>query len=355
MNASAAGRERLARLEASLQQDPANAALLADACDTATACGALDLAQLHIEAAQRLRLDPATWMFRRSRLAIARGELDVAAMLLEQLRSCEPPRAAIDHDLAHVRLLQGDGPACCALVQPWLERAGTLAPEELQAVQVLWVRALHAQERLDEAWDWVRQQEGAGRLLPAARGVASLLAVDLDELEAADALADAALASDPTQADALVARASVWLAAGNIDGAQQLLQRVLERQPRDGRSWWLLGTATLMQRDFPLARSQLERAVEALPAHAGAWQALGWASLLCGEREAAVAAFERASALDTETQEADLPTELARALLEGEAPEPQLLQALREELLDADASFGPDLRAAVTSRTPRLH
>jgi Flp pilus assembly protein TadD len=382
---SVAAASRLERLAGYLKEDPGNAPLLADACEVAIACGQHARADAYIDSARRLGLDPQEWKFRSARLAIARRELDQAAELLQQLGAGAANDPVLAHDLAHVRLLQGQFEACRSLVEPWIgdDRAGELTTEQLQALQVLWLRAAHRLGSLPEALDWAKAQAAAGTLQPAARGAASLIAVDIDEFAAAGELADAALAADGWQVEALVARASVAMAGGDSVGATHLLQRALESNPDDGRTWSMLGFASLQAQNLPLAASQLERAVCTMPDHIGTWHALGWTRLLQGDRAGALAAFRQALDLDRnfaeshgalglvlamngDLAEADRHLELAdrldprnvtgryaRALRAGEAGDAAKLNALARQLLDRPGFFGGSLGEMVDASTRR--
>lgn len=358
--------ERLQRLSGYLEQDPTNPVLLADACESAIACGQHEQAEGYIVAAQRLELDRREWMFRRARLCIARRDLDEAAGLLEQLRAEWGPHPILSHDLGYVRLLQGQPQAAFALLQPWMQDAAVAAQwpaNHREPMQVLWLRACHRLGLLEEASDWVQQERDAGVLEAAASGVAGLIALDLDDLPAARMLADAALEVDASQLEALVARGSVALAEGDTRGARKWLQAALKHHPHDGRTWSALGMASMMEADFKAAQQHLQRAVQAMPEHVETWHALGWAHLMRGEGEAAASAFR--SALELDAQDADTHGALAvvlqllgdhakaqhhleeaerldagsvtaacaRAVLSGEVRDPGKLEAVMQEAL----------------------
>lgn len=357
---------RLQRLAGYLEQDPGNAALLADACETAIACGQHAQAEAYIGKAMELSLDTGEWSFRRARLCMARRELDEAARLLQELGAVLGDQPVLAHDLAYVRLLQGDAAQAQGVLQRWTQDPQALGamPAELRAaVQVLWLRVSHRLQRLDEAAEWVQGQRSAGTLEPAASGVASLIALDLDDLPAARALADAALAVDRGQVEALVARGTIALAEGDAAQATQWLQAALRLNPQDGRTLSALGFASLLARDFSAARSLLERSVLSMPDHVETWHALGWARLLQSDKEGAIAAFESALRLEPDSAEThgglalllvltgqrqraeehmaaadradpDGPgSRWARAVLSGGAGEPALLEEMLRDLL----------------------
>jgi Flp pilus assembly protein TadD len=352
--------ERLSLLQSYLSQDPRNAALLADACDTAIEAGLHAQALLHLEAGEGLGVEPAAWVWRRARLAIARRELEAAVTYLEQVESLVGAHAAVAHDRAYVRFLQGDFESCRALVAPWL--SGVSAGEHRDALQSLWLRATHAAGLVREGWDWVASRE-KNELGLSARGVASLLAVDVGDFRAAKALADEALVGQYSH-EGLVARGTVAIAERDAAGAVRWLSRALQRNADDGRTWSMLGIASLQAGQLDEARARLERATALMPQHIGTWHALTWTHLLQHRLDAARTAIERALALDANFAEShgtvglvlalqghagaaerhlaialrldpgNVSGRYAKALLRGEVAEAEGLQAMVRKLLD---------------------
>lgn len=342
--------QRLDRLAAYLKEDPANPALLADACEAAIASGQHGRAQEYIETAERLALDRAEWVFRSARLAIARRDLSQAALLLESLQASGGPHPVVAHDLAYVRLLRGDLEGARDLLAGWVEPAAAqgLPPAQQQALQVLWLRAQHRLQAVDAAVDWVRTRHEAGELQPAAQGVASLIAYDAGDSALARALADAALAADPAQVEALVASGSLALEGGDSALAARQLQGALQRNPDDGRTWSALGFASLQSMDLPSAQAQLERAVTTMADHVETWQALGWTRLLQGDREGALAALRQALALDRE--QADSHAALALALVMGGEAAQAETHLAEAERLDPDNAMARYARGLATGK-----
>jgi Flp pilus assembly protein TadD len=316
---------------------------------------------------------------------MARRELPRAADLLQRLRANTGDHPVVAHDLAYVHLLQGAFETCRETVEPWLDpgRDSKLPPEQTQALQLLWLRAMHRLQRLDEAMQWARDQALAATLQPAALGAASLIALDLEDFAGARDFADAALAAQPRQVEALVARGSVALATGDTAQAKRLLQQALECNPDDGRTWSALGMASLQAQDLAGAQAQLERAVAGMPGHIGSWHALGWARLLQGKRADAQAAFRAALELDRNFAEthgalglvlalagdeaasrhhlevadrldaANLTGRYARALLAGEASDRAGLEKLARRLLDRRGFFAGVLSDTVLHHASR--
>jgi tetratricopeptide (TPR) repeat protein len=374
MNQGSSAAARLMRLERYLQEDPANAALLADACDAAIEAGEHAHALVHLAAAAGLGLDPQAWTFRRARLCIAQRDLERAGELLESLRAAMGQHPVLAHDLAYVAFLQDDFSRCRELLQPWLDDGtpgGAMPADELEALQVLCLRATHRLGLVQEGWTWARDRAAEGKLLPAAQGVASLLAIDADDFGAASALADTALDSHPLQGEALVARATVALAQRETSLAGKLLARALEGNADDGRTWSTLGFASLQAQDLERAETQFERALRTMTAHIGTWHALGWTRLLRQDLAGALRAFQEALALDHNFAEShgalglvlglrgdgaqaehhlavadrldpqNVTGRYARALLKGEAGEVQRLQDWVARLLEGSVAKAP--------------
>lgn len=291
---TASSSARLQRLAGFLAQDPDNAALLAEACDTALACGRHDQADAFIATAERVAPGAADWQLRRAQLCIARGDLPQACSLLEQLRASHGDHPVVLHDLAYVYLLSGDAGAARAVLQPWAQDGFLLPDSPRELLQTVWLRACHHLGHVEEAWEWTQRTQAAQALTPAAAGVASLIALDLEDTENARTLANLGLASDTNPPEALVTRGCLALAAGAVDEAVHYLERAGERLPTDARVCSALGFASLLAGNAPAACAPLERAVQAMPDHVDAWQALGWARWLAQDAKGAVDAFEAA-------------------------------------------------------------
>ena len=326
---------RLHRLAGYLSHDPANAGLLAEACEEAMACGRHEQAATYIATGERLAPGAAEWKFRLAQLSIATRDLARARTLLEELRTTARTDAVLLHDLAYVHFLQEDAAGACELLRPWMEdfvQQAALAPEVAGRLQALWLRACQERGALDEAWAWTRQAQAAQALLPAAAGVASLVALDLEELASARTLADSASRSDPAQPEALVTLGSLSLAARSPGEARAFLQQALARKPGDGRALSALGFACLLGRDFPSASEALERAVKAMPAHAQTWLALGWSRLLLRDMAGALSALR--SALQLDPDDAQVHGALALALALSGDTAAAMRQAEQGEALD---------------------
>jgi tetratricopeptide (TPR) repeat protein len=292
--------ERLARLAGLLRQDPANTLLLTEVAEAALAAGALEEAEGYVE--QGIREEGLTphWLFRKAKLRLAQNRLGEARELLDGVRQAVPPHPGVDHDLAYIAFREGDLSQCTAILSPWIDARET-ADHALGAAQALWLRAKHHQDELQEAWAWI---EARGvNLAPAAAGVASLIAVDLEQMTAAETLSSIALRANPDQPEALVARACVALGERDTEQAQALLSRTVESHPHQARAWSTLGYVDLLQMDPARARNHFGKALELEPRNLAALIGLGWSNLSLNDLEGAARAFEAAVDIDPEYAE----------------------------------------------------
>lgn len=314
---------RLERLERLMGQDPENALLLADAAETALSLGLLDKAERYTS--DELVADPnsPTARFRSASICIAQRRLEEAGAILDLLWNQGHHHPAVLHNRAYVRFLAKDFAGCEAV----LNRTMTSGSASLEApLQVLWLRALHHQDRLPEAWAWASATVAAGNLRLQAYAPASLIALDLGHLPEAKELADEAIRENPLQPEALVARASVALAERSFDVARQLAERALGINTEDGRASLTLGIVELLQGNGQQALQRLEKAVAALPNHAMAWQALGWAAVVAGNLERAKQAFFKAREIDPSDADGAGGISLTLALQNDSAGAQQYLQ-----------------------------
>lgn len=289
---------RLQRLDGYLQQDSGNAALRLDAFETARQLR--DWTRADAYARQALHRHPdALWRLRAGEVALAQLQWDEAARWFDAVRqdpdAGEDVRRAAEHQLAEVMLHTSRPDLGIALLGDWIENAGAAI---VPATQVLWLRLLHRVERLEDAVDAARQWEGVSRLSSAAAGVASLAALDLDRLDLAERWAGVALQSGHRQFEALITAASVALGRTDAAAATALLSEALQRNPRDGRSWSMLGFADLLAGQFELAVEHFETAVRYMPQHVGTWHGLGWAWVFRQDLQRARTTFEHAVSLD---------------------------------------------------------
>lgn len=314
MSASLAA-ERAARLAAWWQADPGNTLLLEEAVEAAVSAGDVHGAAALVDDAGRHGLPAAQAHVLRARLALAAGELQQAGLQLQLARQLGAEAALVDHEAAWVAWQQGDMTAALACLAPWVAGDAAETPHR-EALQLLWLRVLHAGGQLETALDWARSQ-GQG-LAAQVAGVAALVALDADDAQAARHWLARALDSAPLADEALVAAGTLALADADHAGAGHWLAQAQARRPDDGRVLAALGMLALARQDAVQAQALLSRAVRGIPRHPGTWVSLGWAHLLSRALPQAHSAFTQAVACDPGLAEGHAAIALC-AVLAGDA------------------------------------
>jgi Flp pilus assembly protein TadD len=284
---------QLTRLLGYLASDPENLQLRADVFDLALTSGHFAIAQ--DQTSWVLGRTPVDfgWRHRLALLDMAQQEWDEAAFLLQGLINEGQSDPVIAHNLAHVDFSRGHYGAAVARLKPLLATHAAQLPDIL----TLLLRCLHRQGEIEEGLTQFSLH--AERLITAETlGVASLLAIDASRFDDAKQWADQALARDPVQQEALVARGTASLGERDPTDASRFLTMALQRHPDDGRTLSALGMAELLRMNMPAAEQAFTRSVALMPSHIGTWLGLGWCQLFQRNLPAARYAFEAALALD---------------------------------------------------------
>jgi len=359
---------RLDRLEGFLRQDPDNARLLVDAFEAALFCREWQRADAHLRHAQAKQPGDAGWALREGDFWLAQQRYDEARSVLEHLASQAQPgtplASVVAHNLAFIDFQLGAYPACIARLEPWVTAPPQPGDASTSALQQLWLRALHRAGELTRAMVWAAQAEQAGGLDPMAAGIAALIAIDEEDFAAAQRWCRAAQAGQQAPTLELrVAQATLALAGGDAQAAQQWADQALQLHPRDGRAWSARAFGSLLAGDLASAARDFEQALAYMSDHIGTWHGQGWTHVLRRDLPAAQASFESALALDRNfaeshgglavalalqkqasaaTQHIELAERLdrgnlssgyARAILSGKAQDAQAVQQLARRLL----------------------
>ena len=285
--------ERLERLLRYVAADPANERLRADVFDTALAAGVFDEAQRQVVWA--LTRDPVdfAWRHRLVLLDMAREEWDEARVLLQSLKNEGQAGPAIEYNLAYVDFAQGRIGEAESRLRALTGDALVQVPQGLAVL-------LSCQHRRGAPEEAVATFAGFATRVDSASafGAASLAAIDAEDLAAAAAWADQALARDRQQPEALVAKATLLVAGKEPRAALELLSVLLARKPDDGRALSTAALAELLAGRVPAARALFERSVVTMPRHIGTWLGFGWCDVFLNNLGGARASFETALALD---------------------------------------------------------
>lgn len=351
---------RLQRLRAYLARDPDNWNLRADLFDAALAAGDRTLAREQLDAAERLRPGDPAWRHRGATLLLAEHEYQEAEALLATLIAEGNDHPQVRHNLGFARFGQGKWKEAAETVEGLLDLPADAGAD---AALVLWLRCEHHLDRLDEALVRFQTLATMRPLAPETWGVASLIAVDLENLADGKAWSDRALEGAPGQLEALIARGTLRLGELDAAGAGQAFEKALQQNSTDGRSWSGLAFALMLAGNFPAADEAFRKAVVTMPGHVGTWNGLGWCNALMKRPVEAQRAFAQAVEVERNNAEAhgglavalaqvgqeqdarreievalrldraSLSARYAEALLSGEAQDPAAFQRLARRIL----------------------
>jgi tetratricopeptide (TPR) repeat protein len=340
---------QLERTESYLAGDPGNQHLLAAAVDQALAASLPERAAAHAQAAVERYPNDDVLAARLGNALLAKRRYAEAAALFDAL-SERHADAALAYGAAYARYCQGLHAEALARLQPHRDSDGLPA----QGV-ILLVRLLHLNGEPEQALALALRQRARCGNDSALLAAASLAALDSNELEQAQTLADAALAGPARPAEALVTAGSLALARMDSAAADALLTEVVTARPEEGRAWSALGMASLLRRDLDTARKQLETALRFMPSHIGTWHSMGWCCLFAGDLAGARAAFEHALELDRNFGESHGGLAVVQAMA-GERDEAQgsINRALRLDQQSLAARYAQMVLAGQTEDPERF-
>jgi len=131
-----------------------------------------------------------------------------------------------------------------------------------------------------------------------AKGLQSLIKVDLGRYVEAKEQAEIVLVEDPAQFEANIALASVALTMLDIKSANIHFDLALSKLPNAGRVLSGKGQIALLNKDYELALGLFKSAVINMPNHIGTWHNLAWTCLILNDIEGCEEAFQKSYELD---------------------------------------------------------
>ena len=178
----------------------------------------------------------------------------------------------------------------------------TVQPKETQAERN--IRLLEAVYASTEAGDYGKAQEIMSQLIDenpkeykfmVLRGA---LYISMHDFPSAIASAEAVLASDPENTDALLLIAKVLLFQNKTSESQKYLQRILDKNPSNVFALTTMGDIALGNQNYSLAESYYNKAVAADPREGAALAGLARIQFKRGQTKEALESFNKAILLD---------------------------------------------------------
>lgn len=325
---------RAARLRDFLAQDPHNPDLACDLADALFASGEVIAARDVLDSLpQDVALAPGV-RFRLARCALATGEYADAASIHAAMLQEGLDGVALRHDLAFAQLCMQRADEAMRTLSAAFDAFGA-TPELLilkSRIALMQADFALAVSSADEA---LAMRPGD----PVALGVKALAQFDGSEQDASAYTARTALEIDPYQHEALLVAATLCLWQQDVDTAQPLFERALERHPNSGRALSGYGQLLMLRNELPRAGEVLAHATRTMSNHIGTWHALAWCQLLMGRIDDAEASYR--SAYEVDRNFGDTHGGLA------------LIAALRGQYDEADLSIRRALRLDPNAATAR--
>lgn len=290
--------DAIARYERYLEADPRNALLRLNLGDLYHRAGRFDAAESCFTAC----LDDATYrgvaQGHLGQLRLSQNRLDEAEAVFGELIEAGSGDAALRHNRGIALYGLRRWPEALESFQA-ARAAGLSSGANLRYIAY----CLHQLDRAAEAHElaqaWLDAVPG-----DEAMGYVSLLELDLGRRDAAEQRADATLRLNPDNADAAYVKSVGLIERQDMDRAERLLTRVLEKQPQSFRALQGLGMVHYYRQDFDQAIHFLERALKVVPKQVGAIVTIGWAYLAKKDVVQAERSFRRAVAAEPNFGEA---------------------------------------------------
>ncbi|OYT70539.1 MAG: hypothetical protein CFK52_10715 [Chloracidobacterium sp. CP2_5A] len=156
--------------------------------------------------------------------------------------------------------------------------------DEAAARQAL-TQSVARDERQPEAWRLLAELDVAGMTVAPDAAAAKRAAASIEKVNRSEPLLAAGL------------RGRLLVAQRQFAKAIPELERAVAAQPDNAALLFALGLALSREKRLEQAADTLARAAKLLPNEAGVWRELGYAHERAGQKDAAIAAYEKAAAL----------------------------------------------------------
>ena len=118
-------------------------------------------------------------------------------------------------------------------------------------------------------------------------------------------------------ADLLLQRVDVAIKLGQQDTALDLLDSLLALQPGWAEAWNRRATLNFLRKDYDASMRDIARVLALEPRHYAAWSGLGIILMQVNEKKQALAAFEKALAIDPKLESARNAADRLKKELDG--------------------------------------
>ena len=285
---------QLTRMLGYLEQDPKNEPLTFDAIDLCLAENQLDLADRLLDNAATHWPGAAGVLNRKAIVALRCNNPQAAIVELEKIVASGKADSVFRYNLAYANYLIGNYARVREVIEPTLADA-----KRIPALDPLYVLSLQQLAEIDAAIAYAEQRLKVRPDDADLQGVLALLYFDGEkDMDACRRHTEAALRKNPDHPMALITASGLSMMDEKPAAALELAQKVVKRNPEDGRAWSSLGMSYMYLLDLPAAQRALENAVQLMPGHIGTWHSLAWTHLMQNDIDGAEASFNKALEID---------------------------------------------------------
>lgn len=286
-NTAEASRSKLARFTSYLKSDPANLSLLAEAARAAFEARDIDATSAFLARYSAHAPLPHDLQSLLGLAMLHQRRVGEAAVVFEALLAEHPGDPALSFNLAWSLGLLG-----------YFERGNALLTDDVlnasPSAVLLKVRSLHHLGRLDEALALGQSIVASRRTDATVMGTLAAVAMDAENIELARTYARMAEGNDEGQAT----MGMLELGAGDTEAALHFFDAALATNPQCARALLGKGLGLLSGGDARAALPLIEQGAQIFDHHLGSWVAAAWARFVIGDYAGARRQFERAKSID---------------------------------------------------------
>lgn len=288
----------LVRLLDYLETDPTNKTLASEAAQVALSSGQATIALEILDTiAARVEIDgPLSNLA--GLAALQTQDFNRATEIFRDLLSHRPESHELRYNLAFSVSRQNE-------IDKALDLLDETTTRVLPQAALLKVQLLHFMGNFEEAMLTVKAELRHHEDDIALLGIASVLAMDLEDTEFAKFCAEKSIYLHESgeiegfaNPDALTTIGYLSLDDGNINSATTFFDDAIKAQPFAPRAWIGRGLARIAAGDYAIAADEITRGSEMFGDHLGSWIAAGWAHVLNNDLITARVVFERTLTLD---------------------------------------------------------
>jgi tetratricopeptide (TPR) repeat protein len=286
---------RLEQLLGYLATDPTNKTLAGEAAGVALSGGQPTVAMEILDAVAKLVPLDGSLTNLTGLAALQSHEYERATTTFQGLLDQSPQSHELRYNLAFSTSRQNN-------VEAALNLLDETTVQSLPQAALLKVQLLHFQGHFEDAMESVKIALERYPNDVALLGIASVLAMDLEDIPFARTCAQRSIslyqAGTLGNPDALTTIGYLTLDDGDVTSAVGFFENAIVASPFAPRAWIGKGLTRVMTGDYAVAAKDITKGAQMFEDHLGSWIAAGWAHVLNKDLVEARIIFERTLALD---------------------------------------------------------